>query len=117
MFVSTYWKYFSLIEFLIILILTFLLFLKKKNISKTESDFLYQAKNSEINMNDVILDINNSKILYKQLSKKCHPDLFISTPIHQEMVILFQKISESRRNYHELEKLKEIPINEYKIEL
>ena len=114
---SPFWKYFALTEMLVIIILIVVLFLKKRKGKLSERELISEAKNAQINMNDLMLDINNSKSLYKQLSKKCHPDLFVGTPIHNEVESLFKDITENRRNYNELERLKKIAVEQLNIKL
>ncbi len=114
---SPFWKYFALTELFIISILIVVLFLKIRKDMLLKRGLMSEAKNAQINMNDLMMDINNSKNLYKQLSKKCHPDLFVGTPIHNEVESLFQEITENRRNYNELERLKKIAVEQLNIKL
>lgn len=104
----TIWFWFSIIEFIIIL---FLLIKQKKmksdrlffdlNKIKTEN-----AKKSNIDMNKLMDSINNSKSLYKELSKKYHPDRFVNTSKHLLSERLFQEISKNKRNHENLILLK-----------
>jgi hypothetical protein len=70
-------------------------------------DKLKTMKRSNIDMNNLMHSINNSKELYKQLSKACHPDRFINTEFEQKANDIFQEISKNKRDFNALSKLKE----------
>jgi chromosomal replication initiation ATPase DnaA len=57
-------------------------------------------------MNKLMDSINNSKSLYKELSKKYHPDRFVNTSKHLLSERLFQEISKNKRNHENLILLK-----------
>jgi hypothetical protein len=65
-------------------------------------------KNQDVNLHEVMLDINNSKELYKLLSRRCHPDKFINSEYHKEIEDLYKEISNNKRNYSKLLELKEL---------
>jgi len=114
--VSDFWKYSAIGELVIIIILVILYLKPKKNRTTIETE-LKKARKNNVNMDDLMLNINNSRNLYKLLSKNCHPDRFINSTSHSEIELLFQKITENKRNFQELVKLKEIAINTFNIKI
>lgn len=103
------WFWIALLEFLLIVI--FIVILLRRN-SSTQNvnehfDELKKAKNTNINMDDLMGDINHSKELYKELSKVCHPDKFVNSELKQKAELIFQEISKNKRNYKKLKELKE----------
>ena len=66
-------------------------------------------------MNNLMDSIHNSRNLYKELSKKCHPDRFINDPKQKIAEEIFQEISENERNFEKLSLLKLRAINELNI--
>ena len=111
------WFWISIIEFATILVLIIKLLKKNKNVffNDIPHDKLKKAKKKKIDMNNLINSINNSGILYKELSKKCHPDQFINSEKHMIAQEIFKEISKNKRNYDELNRLKERAIKELNI--
>jgi len=108
------WQIIALIEFLLI---TFLIIKLKRRTNQLQPDEIeiLQSKKSDINMEDLMQNMHLSSALYKELSRKCHPDRFagnILEPLAQE---LFQSVQQSKSNYHELVLLKKKAIAELKI--
>ena len=67
-----------------------------------------ELKSSEnIDMSNLLNSIHHSKELYKELSKRCHPDIFANKPEYKIAEELFQKISRNRRNFEQLMLIKE----------
>jgi hypothetical protein len=100
---------FAFIEFIIIIALGIYI---KKNLPILSDEELAQhkrlkdAKLIDIDMNGLIDSINNSKVLYKQLSKKCHPDRFIAADLKEKANAIIQEITENKNNYAVLLQLK-----------
>jgi hypothetical protein len=115
---SNIWLYLAFREFLIILFLIIYInhLKRKQTVTKFEKEIL-EAKDGDINMADLMLSINKSRELYKELSRKCHPDKHIESLFQKEIEELFQEITENKRNFQELVKLKEIAINKFNINL
>ena len=67
---------------------------------------LKKHKKSKVDMNDLMLDINQSRNLYKKLAKECHPDRFIDSKENKIAESLFQEITENKRNFKKLEQLR-----------
>jgi uncharacterized sporulation protein YeaH/YhbH (DUF444 family) len=113
---SNIWLFLAVGEFLIIILLfLYINHLKRKNThTKFEKEIL-EAKDGDINMTDLMLSINKSRELYKELSRKCHPDKHIESEFQKEIEELFQEITENQRNYVKLVELKEKAISIYKI--
>ena len=59
--------------------------------------------------------ITHSKELYKELSKKCHPDRFVNTHLQEVADKLFQEITANQRNHKRLTELKKQAQNELNI--
>jgi hypothetical protein len=108
------WQIIALTEFLVIAFLIVIQIRRKKQLQPEEIEIL-QSKKSDINMDDLMQNMHLSNALYKELSRKCHPDRFAGTilePLAQE---LFQLVQQSKSNYNELVLLKEKAIIELKI--
>ena len=111
------WFWFSIIELLLIVYLIYRLKSKKvvSELTDLEMQNIQNSKNNTIDMNSLMNNIHNSRGLYKELSRKCHPDRFIGDPKHQIAEDIFQKISDNERNYEKLNQLKTRAINELNI--
>ena len=111
---TNYWILIASIEFLVILLL--LLNKKKKTdfSDLNKSDFK-KMKSQDIDMENLMNSITNSNELYKELSKKCHPDRFVNTELQFIAEKIFQEITENKRDYNSLLKLKERAIKELNI--
>ena len=116
---SNFWFWIAVIEFLIILV--FILRIKRK---KTELKFgdiskekLRNAKKSKVDMDGLMNSINNSKELYKKLSRSCHPDRFINSDKHNTAEDIFQEISKHKRDFNKLTELKLRAIKELNINI
>ncbi len=106
-FTTRIWIVIAIIEFLVIL---FLLLKKKKtnlDYSDVNQSEIKKMKNQDIDMDNLMNSINHSKELYKELSKKCHPDRFVNTPLQEVADKLFQEITANQRNHKRLTELKE----------
>lgn len=82
--------------------------LKRKILADNDSNYSDTAKN-------IAMSISKSKILYKNLIAKVHPDKFFhhKDKIKNEKVAeLASRITKSKRNYDELRKL-EIEVEEF----
>ncbi|MCH3884774.1 hypothetical protein [Tenacibaculum aquimarinum] len=66
-------------------------------------------------MDALMNNINSSKLLYKELSRVCHPDRFVNSDKQKIAEEIFKNISKNKRKFKELEILKERAINELKI--
>ncbi|MDR2413636.1 MAG: J domain-containing protein [Odoribacteraceae bacterium] len=62
------------------------------------------------NMQNIVDSIAKSKELYRELSRKCHPDRFVNTNLQQVAEEIFKEVSRNRRNYQKLLSLKQIAI-------
>lgn len=112
------WLYVALFELLIIFLLIVYIVYQKSRAKDTKfENEILDAKDNDINMNDLMLSINKSRELYRELSRNCHPDKHISSEFQNEIGELFQEITRSKRNYQELLRLKDIAVNKYKIKL
>jgi len=112
------WLYIALFELSIIFLLIIYFIYQKRGTKATKFEKeILDAKDSDINMNDLMLSINKSRELYKELSRNCHPDKHIKSEFKKEIEELFQEITKNKRNYQELLKLKDIAVNKYKIKL
>lgn len=114
---NSFWFWCSLIEFIIILFLFFRLKKSKSNLTFSDlgKDTVKGAKSSSIDMDNLMNSINSSGELYKELSRKCHPDKFINSPLQKLAEEIFQEISRNKRNFEKLTQLKERATKELNI--
>lgn len=105
----SFWFWITLIELVIILYLFFKLNKKKGNLvfADLSKDKVKAAKSTNIDMDNLMNSINRSKGLYKELSKKCHPDRFINSNKQSLAEDIFQNISKHKRDFEKLSELKE----------
>lgn len=103
------WFLVALFEFFIIILL--LIFFNRKKPQLSFSDLskekLKAARSGSFDMDGLMESINNSKDLYKELSRVCHPDRFVNTKKHSIAEEIFQEISKNKRNYLKLSELKD----------
>lgn len=111
------WFWLCLIELIIILVLLFKV--KRANSNLTFADLnkdnLKKSKEASIDFGNVMNSINGAGELYKELSRKCHPDRFIDSPLQKHAEEIFQEISKNKRDFEKLSALKERAISELKI--
>jgi len=116
-YVSNVWLWLSIIELLIIIFLIYKL-KKKKPVLEFEDlpkEKLKDAKSKTIDMDNLMNSINGAGDLYKELSKKCHPDRFINSDKQSLAEEIFQEISKNKRNFKALQILKVRAENELEI--
>ena len=109
------WFIISIIELLFILYLLFRLRNSKK--SNPEEIEIKEAKDSSIDMEEMMKNIHLSTELHKKLSRLCHPDRFAGTELMELANNLFQEVQQSSKNYSQLLLLKERISNELKIKV
>ena len=100
----SFWFWFCLLEFIIILIL-----LKKLGNSRPKNinnEKLKKFRNSQVNMDDLMMSINDSKKLYKELSRTYHPDRFVNNDKQLIAEQLFKEVTKHKRDYKVLSELK-----------
>lgn len=102
------WFWISLVELIIIITLLFKLRSKTtvSKLSDMDINNIKDAKKNSIDMDNLLNSIHNSKGLYKELSKKCHPDRFINDPKQITAQEIFQEISANEKNFEKLSLLK-----------
>jgi hypothetical protein len=107
----------AIFELVLILLLVFKLKSKKNKLalSELERDTVKSAKSTKIDMDGLMNSINSSRGLYKELSRKCHPDKFMNDPKQKKAEEIFQEISRHERNFEKLNLLKTKAINELNI--
>ena len=106
------WQGLALFEFLLIVFL--LVKLRKKRENTLEMNFKKFKKN-EVDMDALMKDMHHSKDLYKELSRKYHPDRFVGSVLQSEAEELFKLIQENKTNFNKLEEIKIQAINTLKI--
>ncbi len=111
---NSFWFYFSLFEFAFIILLLLKLRNHKSNLvfSELDKSTTEKSKKTNIDMNNLMDSINNSSALYKELSRKYHPDRFVNSPKQILSEKIFQEISSNKRNYEKLLLLKHQAENE-----
>ncbi len=75
----------------------------RKRLSKD----LKKYQKASIDFDGLIKSTHASKGLYKELSRKYHPDKFIGTDKHKQAEELFKEIESNRNNANKLEQLKQ----------
>jgi hypothetical protein len=102
------WFWIALVQMIFLVFLVFKLKNKSANhkFKSISKDKIRDMKSSDIDMGDLMDSINSSKELYRQLSKQCHPDKFINSQKQKKAEIIFQEITNNKRNYKNLLKLK-----------
>lgn len=108
------WFWISTIELLIIGFLLYKLLTKinKSKLSDLEIQGIKNSKKNEINMDDLMDNIHNSKTLYKELSRKCHPERFINDNRQEVAQEIFKEITKYEKNSEQLKRLKNRAITE-----
>jgi hypothetical protein len=85
--------------FILLIIILFIYIILKKNRKKNN---LQKFKKNVINMDNIFESIYKSEELFKELSKKCHPDKFTNKDNYQEINSLYQEITVNKKNYEKL---------------
>ena len=115
--INSIWFWIAVVELILIIFLIYKLKTKKNKseLSDLETKEIEDSKDNSIDMDNLMKSIHNSRSLYKELSKKCHPDRFINNPLQKNAEEIFQEITKNERNFEKLSKLKERAINELNI--
>lgn len=108
------WFWIALIEFALLLIFIYLTFKKKKNAMFDET-ILNESKKSDVDIENVINSMYQSKALYNTLKVRCHPDRFTDPDLNKIADNLFQEITKNKTNYKKLQELKIRAIEQLKI--
>jgi hypothetical protein len=103
-FYKTFWFWVSCVELLIILLISNRLI--KINKQNKINIITGDGKLSNTDMDNLINSIHQSKSLYKELNKVCHPDRFINSEKLEIAIIIFQEITENEKNYSKLLELR-----------
>ena len=115
--VTNYWFWIATAECALILLLANKVRKKKieiipeqdvPDIPLNSENSFQNAKETEIDMDNLMDSIHKSRDLYKKLSSKCHPDRFIDKDLNKKADIIFQDITRNQRNYKKLLQLKEV---------
>ncbi len=105
------WFWIAIVEFVIIILLLF----SKKDSKKSEIRKKV-LNEGDIDFGNTIKSSFHAEPLYKELMRKCHPDLF--APDETKMHIaneITMRISKNKNDLKELEKLREEAINKLNI--
>lgn len=98
------WLWVAILELVIIVVLLFVLLYKKSALHSRKSKILAE----DPDFANVFDSAFNAAPLYKELSRKCHPDRFAPDPEKMRIADnLFRRITENKNNIKELHKLKE----------
>ena len=116
---SSIWKYVSLVQFGVIAYLAYKLYRNKPQtqFNDISRETVKEAASKELDMENVVNSINKAKPLYKELSKKYHPDKFANSDKHESALEIYQKITKNKRNYSKLLELKELAEEELDIKI
>lgn len=118
-FLYSFWFWCTIFEFAIIIFLIIRIRSKKNKLAFFEvgTDKIRDARNQNIDMENLMNSITDSRKLYKELSKKCHPDLFTNSTKYLKAEEIFQEITKNQRNFEKLSALKIRAIQELNINL
>jgi hypothetical protein len=114
---NTIWFWIAIVEFGIILLLVIISNRKnfKNSKFKKEKDSIL---NEEIDFGNIINSSFNSKVIYDELIRKCHPDRFVqNVELNKIAISLSQEITENKNDIKRLEELKELAIKQLNINL
>jgi hypothetical protein len=111
---NSIWFWIAIIELLIIVLLFYKLKTKKpkSKLSDLEIQGIKKSKESEINMDNLMNNIHSSKPLYRELSRKCHPERFVNDDRQDLAQEIFKEITKHEKNFEQLERLKKRAISE-----
>ena len=114
---TSLWLWIAVVECFIIVFLLLRLKSKKKNLAFEDlgKSSIKKAKEQNIDMDNLMNSINGSRALYKELSKKCHPDRFVNDDRQKLAEDIFQEISSNKRDFDKLSTLKKRAIEELNI--
>ena len=103
-FYESIWFWLLIIAFIIILCLAIKIRKEqtKFDYNGVTRDNLKKAKSVSIDMDNLMNSINNSKELYKELSRVCHPDRFINSDKQELAEKIFQEVSNNKRDFKKL---------------
>ena len=83
----------------------------KKDKQPIDNQYIKALKKERLDLDSLFTNINNRSkmsILYKELSKLWHPDLYENDPQKKELAqMLFVRVQNSKSNYNSLLQLKE----------
>lgn len=112
---NSVWFWIAIIEIVLILFLIYKLKRKVSTLSDLDIKNIKNSKKSNIDMDKLMKSIHNSRTLYKELSKVCHPDRFINDSKQKAAEEIFQEITKNERDFEKLNELKLRAINELNI--
>lgn len=99
------WKMVSGVEFIIIIMLIFIVKYNKRNTLKEK--IKKEVISESVDYNNIFTSSFHSHELYDKLKVKCHPDKFpTDLALNKIAEELFQEINKNKTNYKRLEELK-----------
>ena len=101
-----FWITISIFGLSLILFLIFKQKSKNHSFSYDEISNIKKYRNSNIEMDNLMENINESGNLYKELSRKYHPDRFVNSPNQYLAQEIFQEITKNKRDVQMLLTLK-----------
>ena len=108
------WTIIAIIEFVIILVVTYVIH-KKQNLSPKRL-VKKKALSENVDFDNIVNSAFHAKALYDQLKVKCHPDRFVNEPARERLALeLSQQISKNKNNVKELQIIKQRAIDELNI--
>ena len=105
------WQSLVIFEGLLILYLAFKL--RKSPLTPLEKK-MNSYKKGEVDMDALMMDMNKSKALYKELTRKYHPDRFIGTNMREAAELFFKEIQKNRTSYAQLSRLQKEAVLKFK---
>ena len=115
--ISPIWFWLSITEFITIIIV-----LLSQNRRKFKSSMFKMDKDKvlkeEIDFDNIINSSFNSKALYDELIRKCHPDRFVQNTEKNKMAMLLsQEITKNKNDIKRLQEIREQAIKQLNINL
>ena len=109
------WLYIAIGEFVIILLLLFIV-CQKGTKTKTDRQKVRDSIKDDVDFQNIINSSFHATELYNELKVKCHPDRFVGDD--EKIAIanrIFQEISKNKMNYKRLLELKKTAVQELDI--
>jgi hypothetical protein len=103
-------NFFVILGVLFAIMLFVIFLLKKRSVTNELNDF----KRKEVDMDNLLVSMYKSKELYKELSRKYHPDKFVGSEQIAKAEAIFSEISANKNNYKNLLEIEKRAILIYK---
>lgn len=110
----TMWNIVAIVAAFLVLIVIVLYFLRDKKKSRIKAKVMNETAN--VDFTSFNNDWKKTELLYNELKRKCHPDLFHDER-NEEANCLFQRLTENKFRYAELLKIRDEAIEKLGIKV